>query len=66
LGTGFAFYGKNYNLVVDNEDNFLDMLFYYTKLRNYIVIELKTGIFEPEHAGKLIFYLSAVYDLLKY
>lgn len=31
----------------------------------YVIIELKTGEFRPEHAGKLGFYLSAVDDLLR-
>lgn len=43
----------------------LDLLFYNLKLRCYVVIELKTGKFKPEYAGKLNFYLSAVDDTLK-
>ena len=41
------------------------MLFYHTKLRCYVVIELKTKEFRPEYAGKLNFYLSAVDEILK-
>lgn len=41
------------------------MLFYHLELRCYVVIELKTGVFRPEYAGKLNFYLSAVDDILK-
>ena len=41
------------------------LLFYNTNLHCYFVIELKTGTFKPEYAGKLNFYLSAVDDLLK-
>jgi hypothetical protein len=44
---------------------FLDLLFYHTRLHSYVVIELKTGDFEPEYVGKLNFYLSAVDDLLR-
>ncbi|MBK8164471.1 MAG: DUF1016 family protein [bacterium] len=44
----------------------LDLLFYHLKLRCCVVIELKSGDFKPEHAGKLNFYLSAVDDLLRY
>jgi hypothetical protein len=50
---------------VGEEDYYLDLLFYHTKLRCYVVIELKTGKFKPEYAGKLNFYLSAVDDNLK-
>ena len=65
LGTGFAFMGNQYHLCIDNEDYYLDMLFYNTKLHCYVVIELKAGKFKPEYAGKLNFYLSAVDDILK-
>ena len=41
------------------------MMFYNLNLRCYVVIELKTGDFKPEYAGKLNFYLSAVDDILK-
>ena len=45
--------------------NYLDLLFYNVKLHCYFVVELKTGDFEPEFAGKLSFYLSAVDGELK-
>jgi predicted nuclease of restriction endonuclease-like (RecB) superfamily len=66
LGTGFAFVGNQYHLSVGGEDYYLDLLFYNTKLRCYVVIELKAGKFKPEYAGKLNFYLSAVDDMLKH
>ena len=65
LGEGFSYVGKQYKLTVDNEDFYIDLLFYNIKLHSYIVIELKTGKFKPEYAGKLNFYISAVDDLLK-
>jgi len=65
LGAGFAFLGNQYSITVGDEDFYIDLLFYNTKLRCYFVIELKTGKFKPEFAGKLNFYLSAVDDLLK-
>lgn len=66
LGKGFAYVGRQYHLEVGKEDFYLDLLFYHLKLRSYIVIELKTGKFKPEYAGKMNFYLSAVDDLLKH
>jgi predicted nuclease of restriction endonuclease-like (RecB) superfamily len=66
LGTGFAFIGNQYHLEVSGKDYYLDLLFYNTKLRCYIVIELKNTEFKPEHAGKLNFYLSAVDDVLRH
>lgn len=65
LGTGFAFVGNQYHIEVENEDFYIDLLFYNLKLRCFVVIELKNGDFKPEYAGKLNFYISAVDDLLK-
>ena len=65
LGDGFSYVGKQYKLTVDNEDFYIDLLFYNIKLHAYVVIELKTGKFKPEYTGKLNFYISAVDDLLK-
>jgi predicted nuclease of restriction endonuclease-like (RecB) superfamily len=65
LGRGFAFVGNQYHLEIENEDFYIDLLFYNLILRCYVVIELKTGDFKPEYAGKLNFYISAVDDLLK-
>ena len=66
LGVGFAFVGSQVHLEVGGEDFYLDLLFYHLKLRCYVVIDLKTGEFKPEYAGKMNFYLSAVDDLLRH
>ena len=65
LGRGFAFLGRQYKIEIGETDYFIDLLFYHTELRCYIVVELKAGKFKPEFAGKLNFYLSAVDSLLK-
>lgn len=65
LGAGFAYVGKQVPLAVGEKDFYLDLLFYHLKLRSYVVIELKSGDFTPEHAGKLNFYLTAVDKQLK-
>ncbi len=65
LGKGFAFLGRQYKIEFNDREHFIDMLFYHTKLHCYVVIELKIGEFEPEHIGKLNFYLSAVNSTLK-
>ncbi len=65
LGKGFAFLGRQYPLEVNAKNYILDLLFYHTKLKCYVVIELKIGEFKPEYAGKMNFYLSAVDDLLR-
>jgi len=60
LGAGFSYIGRQMPLQVDDREFFIDLLFYHTKLHCYVVVELKTVGFEPEHAGKLNFYLKAV------
>jgi hypothetical protein len=65
LGTGFAFIGRQFKLEIGDKDFNIDLLFYHTKLRCYVVVELKAKNFKPEYAGKLSFYLSAVDDILK-
>ena len=65
LGKGFAFIGRQYRLLVSENEYFLDMLFYHLNLRCFIVVELKSGKFKPEYAGKLNFYLLAVDSQLK-
>jgi len=65
LGVGFAYLGKQVSLQVGEREFFVDLLFYHTKLHCYVVIELKTVDFEPEHAGKLNFYLKAIDSQLR-
>jgi predicted nuclease of restriction endonuclease-like (RecB) superfamily len=60
LGTGFAFIGRQQRLEVAGDEFFIDLLFYHTRLKCYVVVELKATAFKPEHAGQLNFYLSAV------
>jgi predicted nuclease of restriction endonuclease-like (RecB) superfamily len=60
LGTGFAFVGRQHRLEVAGDEFFIDLLFYHTRLKCYVVVELKAVAFKPEHAGQLNFYLSAV------
>ena len=58
LGQGFAFIGNQYHVELEGEDYYMDLVFYHVKLKCYVVIELKTGKFKPEYAGKLNFYLN--------
>jgi predicted nuclease of restriction endonuclease-like (RecB) superfamily len=60
LGFGFAFVGRQFRLEVAGEEFFIDLLFYHTRLKCYVVVELKAHAFKPEHTGQLNFYLSAV------
>ncbi|MBR4838279.1 MAG: DUF1016 family protein [Bacteroidales bacterium] len=65
MGTGFAFLGRQRQLVVGGRMRKIDLLFYHIRLRCYIVCELKAKQFEPEFAGKLNFYVNAVDELMK-
>lgn len=65
LGQGFSFCGRQQALKISDKTYRLDLLFYHYKLHCFVVIEIKRGIFKPEHAGQLNFYLSAVDELFK-
>ncbi len=65
LGNGFSFVGNQYKLTVDDNDYFIDLLFYHLKLRCYVVVELKATKYAPEYAGKMNFYLNAFDDIIK-
>ena len=66
LGAGFSLVGSQYRLDIGGQEYAMDLLFYHLRLRCFVVIDLKTGAFRPEHAGKMGFYLSAVDDLLRH
>ena len=65
LGAGFAFVGRQVHFDVDGDDFFIDLLFFHTEQLRYVVIELKTSKFKPEHLGQLGFYVSLVDDRLR-
>ena len=60
LGGDFVFIGDEYRLQVGNHDYYLDLLFFHRGLSCLVAIELKIIEFEPEHLGKLSFYLEAL------
>ena len=65
LGKGFSFVGNQYKVSTENNDYFIDLLFYHLDLRCYIVIELKTTEFKPEYIGQLGFYVTAINETSK-
>jgi predicted nuclease of restriction endonuclease-like (RecB) superfamily len=65
LGAGFAYVGRQVLVQVGDSDFFVDLLFYHVHLHCYVVVELKTVDFEPEFAGKLNFYLTAVDETMR-
>lgn len=66
LGQGFAFVGRQYPLIIGEDEFYIDLLFYHLKLRAFVVVELKRGKFKPEYAGKMNFYCSVVDDTLRH
>jgi len=65
LGTGFSFVGQQVPVKIDNQDFYIDLLFYHIKLKCYVVVELKAIEFKAEFAGKMNLYLSAIDDTFK-
>jgi predicted nuclease of restriction endonuclease-like (RecB) superfamily len=65
LGVGFAFVGRQYKISVGSRDYYIDLLFYHLELRRFVVFELKAVAAEPEHIGKLNFYVNVVDERLR-
>ncbi len=60
LGGDFCFVGEHYRLQVGGQDFFVDLVFFHRQLQCLVAIELKVVGFQPEHLGKLEFYLEAL------
>lgn len=60
LGRDFCYIGSEYLVQVGGQDFLLDLLFFHRGLNCLVAIELKVTAFEPEHLGKLNFYLEAL------
>ena len=65
FGKRFSFVGNQYKISTDNNDYYIDLLFYHLDLRCYIVVELKNTNFKPEYIGQLSFYITAVNKTLR-
>ncbi len=65
LGEGWAFVGRQKEIIISGKTRKIDLLFYHIYLRCYVVIELKVKPFDPEFAGKLNFYVNAVNEFIK-
>lgn len=65
LGQHFAFLGRQYKVMVGEKEFYFDLLFYHTRLKRYIVIDLKIDEFKPEYKGKMEFYLNVADEHLK-
>ncbi len=65
LGYGFAFLGNQYRVSLEGKDYFIDLLFYHRRLKSLVAVELKSGAFLPEYAGKMNFYLNLLDDFVR-
>ena len=65
LGKGFSFVGNQYKISTNDNDYYIDLLFYHLDLRCFVLVELKNTEFRPEYVGQLGFYVTAVDDNLK-
>ncbi len=60
MGGAFTFIGNQHRLEVGGQEYFIDLLLFHRRLRSLVAIELKIGAFQPEHKGKMEFYLEAL------
>jgi predicted nuclease of restriction endonuclease-like (RecB) superfamily len=65
LGPDFSFMGNQFRLIVEEDEYFVDLLFYHRRLQALVAFDLKKGKFKPEYVGKMNFYLSALDDMVK-
>ena len=65
LGEGWAFVGRQKEILIAGKTRKIDLLFYHIYLRCYVVLELKVKPLDPEFAGKLNFYVNAVNEFIK-
>lgn len=65
MGGMFAFLGSQYRLEIGNQEFFIDLLLYHRRLRCLVAVDLKVGVFQPEHVGKMQFYLAVLNDTVR-
>lgn len=65
MGGMFAFLGSQYRLEIGNQEFFIDLLLYHRRLRCLVAVDLKVGAFQPEHVGKMQFYLAVLNDTVR-
>ena len=60
IGKDFTFVGEEHRVQVEDEDFFIDLLFYNRALSCLVAFELKIGKFKPEYISKMDFYLESL------
>ncbi len=65
MGGRFSFVGSQFRLEVSGKEYFVDLLLFHRALRSLVALELKVGEFQPEHVGKMQFYLAVLDDTVR-
>jgi len=65
MGGMFCFIGSQYRIEINDKEFFIDLLLFHRRLRSLVAIELKVGEFQPEHVGKMQFYLAVLNDRVR-
>jgi hypothetical protein len=65
MGGIFSFVGSQYRLEVGGKEYFIDLLLFHRRLRLLVAVDLKIGEFQPEHIGKMQFYLALLDDTVR-
>jgi predicted nuclease of restriction endonuclease-like (RecB) superfamily len=60
FGKDFFFVARQKRIIIDNEDFYIDLLFYHRKLKCFVVIDLKLGKFKAEYKGQMELYLKYI------
>ncbi len=65
MGSDFCFVGNQFRLEIEGEDYHIDLLLFHRRLQSLVAIDLKISAFQPEHKGKMEFYLNVLNDTIK-
>ena len=66
LGHDFCYIANDYRVLEEDEESFIDLLFFHRGLKCLVAIELKRGKFKPSYLGQLNYYLSVLDDKEKH
>jgi predicted nuclease of restriction endonuclease-like (RecB) superfamily len=58
MGKGFAFVARQERLTLDGDHFYIDLVFYHTILKCYVIIDLKTGKLTHQDLGQLQLYVN--------
>jgi predicted nuclease of restriction endonuclease-like (RecB) superfamily len=65
MGGMFTFIGSQFRVEIGGNEYFIDLLLFHRRLRLLVAVDLKIGEFQPEHIGKMQFYLAVLDDTVR-